>query len=275
MPSNQKARLFCFTDFVLDKEFYDQETLGFKWCVAGQEIAPETKKIHWQGVIYFKEQHNLTGVIKKMKPRHVELCYSSADDNEKYCKKDGNVVIEIGDKPQQGKRTDLIDIAKQIKEGTSVVDIADANPNAYHTYGRTMNFLEDIAQRKKFRNWMTKGTWYWGKTGVGKSCTALEGYTPETHYLYPNDNGWWDGYAGQETVVINDFRGCIPYGTLLQLVDKWPTHVRRRCREPAPFLAKHVIITSALKPSEVYNNLAETDSLDSLLRRFEIIQQIS
>ena len=61
--------------------------------------------------------------------------------------------------------------------------------------------------------------------------------------MWKDDNDWQDGYTGQETVIINDFRGGIKYAVLLQLIDKWPAFVSRRGREPAPFLAKHVIIT--------------------------------
>ena len=27
---------------------------------------------------------------------------------------------------------------------------------------------------------------------AGKSHEALKDYTNDSHYLYPNDNGWWD-----------------------------------------------------------------------------------
>ena len=84
-----------------------------------------------------------------------------------------------------------------------------------------------------------------------------------THTCFPNDGGWWDGYTGQETVIINEFRGGIAYSELLDLLDKYPKTVRRRCREPVPFLAKRVIITSVLQPKEVYCNLAENDTLSS------------
>eukprot|EP00918_Siedleckia_nematoides_P052795 GHVU01115306.1.p1 GENE.GHVU01115306.1~~GHVU01115306.1.p1 ORF type:complete len:237 (+),score=15.01 GHVU01115306.1:377-1087(+) len=178
---------------------------------------------------------------------------------------------EFGEMPSQGRRTDLIDLRDRIKSGESVDDLTIENPEIFHQYGRTLTKLEDIILRKKYRTWMTEGIWYWGSTGVGKSHKAFENYDPETHYVYPNDNGWWDGYTGQETVIINDFRGGICYNELLDLVDKWPKDVKRRCREPAPFLARKVIITSPDIPQNVYSRLAENDSLDQLFRRFKII----
>ena len=99
---------------------------------------------------------------------------------------------------------------------------------------------------------------------------SRERYHPDTHYVWKDDKGWQDGYSGQETVIVNDFRGSIPYGELLNLVDKWPHFVPRRGREPAPFLAKKFIVTSSLTPEQVYHNLAASDSLDQLSRRFKV-----
>jgi hypothetical protein len=60
---------------------------------------------------------------------------------------------------------------------------------------------------------------------------------------------------------------------MLQLVDKWPHSVKRRNREPAPFLAKTVIVTSALNIGGVYNGIAtQDDNIAQLERRFDEIE---
>ena len=70
-------------------------------------------------------------------------------------------------------------------------------------------------------------------------------------------------------VIFDEFRGQIPFNELLRIVDIHPTYsVRRRCREPMPFISKKVIITSALPPWEVYKHLDQGDSLAQLYRRF-------
>ncbi len=94
--------------------------------------------------------------------------------------------------PKQGKRVDLDSLKCAIVGGETTVDeVVMDNPMMYHKYGRTLNKIEDIALRQRSRDWMTEGVWYFGPTGVGKSHRAFEGYTPETHYVYPNDGGWW------------------------------------------------------------------------------------
>lgn len=105
-----------------------------------------------------------------------------------------------------------------------------------------------------------------------KSHKSFENFDPSRMYLYKDDNGWWEGYTGQEIVIINDFRGAIPYDEMLKIIDKWPHNVRRRGREPAPFIAKTFIITSSVPPNLVYPNRMERDRLDQLLDRLEVIE---
>ena len=275
--TQQKKRLFCFTDFALDADLYDQSKLGFSYCIAGEEVCPSTNRKHWQGFMYFKNARSLSAVRKMLAPRNCRACDGNATQNITYCSKDGNIVFEIGDKPSPGKRTDIAAACEEVKNGKKVDDICLENPEFYHQYGRTLSKIEDIVLRRRFRTEMTVGTWLYGPTAVGKSHDAFTNFgkfpefRPDMMYRFPDDNGWWDGYTGEDIVIINDYRGSLTYSFLLNLVDKWPMSVRRRCREPVPFLAKHVIITSSEPPWEVYNNLSANDSLDQLHRRFSVV----
>jgi len=277
-----QTRLFCFTDWNTESEPRwnpdDCQYLGYE-----HEICPETGRPHWQEFFYLKAKKTIKGALPMVRQFHPELddnefihihisqCGGTFEQNVNYCSKDGNFK-EFGEKPNQGQRLDLIVMRVQIEQGVRVDDICMDTPHLFHQYGRTLNKLEDIIMRKQFRTEMTKGIWYWGKTGTGKSHKAFKGFDPLTHYNYPYDNGWWDGYTQQDTVIINDFRGNIPYSELLQMVDKWPYSVRRRNREPIPFTSKTIIVTSSMIPEEVYSNIHRDDNIEQLLRRFDIIE---
>lgn len=265
-----KARSFCYTlnNWTQD-ELDSLRNIECKYQIIGKEVGSNGTK-HLQGYISFKNPRAFNSVKKLCKRWHLEIAKGSPQDNYKYCSKDGDFE-EIGERNDQGKRNDLIELKDEILKGMKVDDIAIENPNMYHQYGRTLNKIEDLVMRKRYRTEMTKGIWYWGETGVGKSHKAYEGYTPETHYDLPNDRGWWDGYTQQDTVIINDFRGEIKYNELLKLVDKFPHAVSRRGREPIPFTSKTVIITSSLSPDQIYRNRDEEDHIAQLLRRFEIV----
>lgn len=250
---------------------------GIRYIAYGEEIAPKTNKPHHQMFLVFKTQKACSDTAlgrlnKKLfnGQSHWEPMFGSLSQSDVYCSKAGKY-HKLGDEPKQGDRNDLKDVAADILCGKRKLDdLLFEDPYYYHLYGRTLSRVEDLALRKKFRQWPTEGIWLYGDTAQGKSHMAFENYSPETHYVKSLEDEWWDGYTGQETVILNEFRGQIKFGEMLNLVDKWPHTVKRRNREPFPFLAKTVIVTSALHPREVFTKLGQSDSMDQLLRRFKV-----
>jgi len=250
---------------------------------AAEEICPTTGTSHIDGYYEYPAPRRATTERKKFTkafgPGYGDLdtAYGTTAENQDYSQKDEGTYIQVGTPSVgQGFRTDVESHCTEVLSGKRSVDaIAVEEPRFYHQYGRTLHKIEDLALRQRFRTSMTRGTWLWGPTGVGKSHRAFEGYRPDTHFLWKDDKGWQDGYPGQATVIINDFRGEITYNQLLQLVDKWPHTLPRRGREPVPFLAEHVIITSSLSPELVYHRRNAEDSLDQFNRRFTVVHMMS
>lgn len=274
----KKIRTFVFTRFNLcqDQEYQTLiGTNGVRFLAYGLETCPTTGRQHHQGWICFKSQiststKSICKIAKLLGNAHVEPMYGSLKDSNNYCSKE-DTLHKFGDEPKQGDRSDLKDVIKRIRDGeTTSEEICLEDPVYFHMYGRTIQKAEDIHLRKRFRQWQTKGIWYYGNTGAGKSHLAFEGYSPDTHYSKPLQENWWDGYTGQRVVILNEFRGEISFSELLSLVDKWPHSVPRRNREPAPFLAELVIVTSALHPQEVWKKRGVSDSMDQLYRRFDV-----
>lgn len=277
-----KTRSYVVTNWNCDHQICEDLVKSDKvrFIAYGEETCPTSGRKHFQTYIVFSNQkHPSAKVLQKIGrmfgPIHcnVQPMRGSLKSNAAYCSKE-STLVKLGDEPKQGNRADLVDVVARIVNGEeSAENICLTDPGYYHQYGRTLTKAEDVAKRKMYRTWMTEGEWYWGPTGVGKSHVAFAGYNAETHYVKPVLDEWWDGYTGQETVIINDFRGQIPFSELLNLVDKWPHYVKRRCREPTPFMARKVIVTSALPPEQVYYKVCEhsCDSIEQLNRRFSII----
>jgi len=271
-----KARLWCFTNFntAFDYTPLVGEDKSVRFLAYGLEVCPNTQRSHHQGFLYlYNPVASVKNLTKLIPGAHFEICKGSLKDNEVYCSKEGSYT-ELGDKPDAGCRHDLLTLRDDIKDGRlTSEEVALQSPILYHQYGRTLTKIEDICLRQKYRAWTTKGLWLYGTTGSGKSERAFKDFNPGTHYVVPNDNGWWDGYTGQQTVIFDEYRGdTLKYADLLRFVDKYPMTVKRRNREPVPFLATLVIITSALHPSKVYCNLDRDDRLDQLYRRFDIVK---
>lgn len=276
-----RSRGWCFTinnwlpeDHLRLRELIECQCLGYQ-----EEAGEETGTPHLQGWIYFSNARTRKAVSGMLPRAHLEKMKGNVEQNIAYCSKSKTRVGEYFQKGTlpvgRGKRTDLIELKNEIKEGKSVKEIRAEKPDIYHQYGRTLDKLEDDILETKYRTWMTKGTWYHGPTATGKSERAFQGWTenPDKYYIWKNDHGWQDGYKGQEIVIIDDFRGKdIPYDELLKMVDKYPYWVNRRGRAPHPWLAKEVRITSSLSPHQCYCHRNSADKIEQLLRRFEIIK---
>jgi hypothetical protein len=109
--------------------------------------------------------------------------------HQKYCEKDGDILIKEGTPPNQGYRRDVAEMKDIIDKGGSIEECFEHDfENTMRMYKGLMLY-EDLKQRKTYRTEMTEGVWYYGETNVGKSHKAFEDYNPETCYLWTDDNG--------------------------------------------------------------------------------------
>lgn len=280
--SSTRVRSFSFTlNNYTEDDVQKIDKFSCDYIVFSYEVG-DSGTPHLQGYVELANAMTLSALKKKFSNKaHIEKAAGTAEQNHQYIVGpytkgekskpfNPNHVVR-GIPKQQGERHDLAELRDEILSGNKVDTIVMERPMLYHQYGRTLHKIEDIRMRSVYRTEMTKGLWIFGTTGTGKSKMAFENYNPATHYVWKYDGGWQDGYAQQDTVIIDEFRGQIPYNELLSLIDIQPNcTVRRRGREPLPFVSKMVIITSSLHPREVYRNLAVNDSLDQLLRRIEL-----
>lgn len=274
-----RSRRFTFTinnytDNIIKHLDNDQFRTKYKitYLLYGNEIG-EQGTPHLQGYVELKNGTTISALQKGYFSgigAAIFVAKGNAQQNYEYCTK-GGMFTEYGKFTKQGERNDLNKIKDEIIDGAKVDDIVMDRPMVYHQYGRTLHKIEDLVMRKKYRTEMTKCIWYWGKTGTGKSHSAFLGFTPDTHYVHNLNEQWWDGYTQQDIVVFNEFRGQIKYNELLDFIDKWPKTVKRRNREPIPFISKLIIITCPMRPQELYGG-DQLDNIDQLLRRIEIIE---
>lgn len=247
----------------------------YSYCIIGLEVAPTTGTQHLQGFIELKK------IVRWKKLKEIlgnrtwfEGRRGTAQQAADYCKKGGHFT-EDGEISKTGHATALISLQEQLRSGMTASQIMMDEPHQFHLYGRTLNAMEDNLLRQRYRTVAPLAYWLWGVTGSGKSHEAFYGFTPDTHYVVPDDGGWWDNYMQQETVIFNDFRGSeLNYNQLLQMLDVWPWQVRRRGRQPMPFTSTRVYFTSSLSPSDLYQgNVEHQDNIAQLLRRLTEVRQ--
>lgn len=228
----------------------------------------DNNTVHYQGYVEFSNRKKLSTVKNINKYAHWELRRGNRKQAIDYCMKEDTRVPDsepfvFGDisETESGKA----------KTTTQVRDMINANATMYDIsqefFGYFISNMKNLYAYKSMitppRNWKTDVTVIWGPTGTGKSSYC--------HTLFPtaywkSKSEWWDGYDGQEVVIIDEFYGWLPYDYMLRLLDRYPMSVEIKGSH-VQFLAKKIIITSNKSPLVWY----KCPNSDALLRRIDNI----
>jgi len=108
---------------------------------------------------------------------------------------------------------------------------------------------------------------YWGPTRTGKTRKAWEEAGADAFVKDPNTK-WWDGYRGQENVIIDEFRGLINISHMLRWLDRYPVIYEFKGGAIASNV-KNFWITSNLDPRSWYGS-EDMATQEALFARIEI-----
>ncbi|AZA07503.1 replication protein [Bat circovirus] len=248
-----------------------QDMNMFDYLVCGEEGMGEGKTPHLQGFANFSKKKTFNQVKKIFGSRcHIEKAKGTDKDNKQYCTKEGNVVVEAGAPRSGGQRTDLSSAVSTVLESGSLRAVAESHPVQFVSYHRGLSELLKVAGKAKARDWKTSVHVIIGPPGCGKSKWACNFAEPETTFWKAPRNKWWDGYCGQEVVILDDFYGWLPYDDLLRLCDRYPLTVETK-GGTVPFLASTILITSNKVPQEWYSS-ESVPAAEALFRRITTLQ---
>lgn len=214
----------------------------------------ENNTMHIQGYVEFQRSIRLNKVKIMISRRcHLERRMGTALQASNYCKKEATRHLgpwEYGEisTVSPGRRNDLNDIKQKIDAGASERTLWNEHFGTMCRYHRGISMYKVLTLTP--RNFKTNVFIYWGQPGTGKSKHAAENY-PDA-YWKPRGS-WWDGYNGQESVIIDDFYGWLPFDTLLRLMDRYPLLVEVKGTY-VHFVSKNLVITSNLCMGEWYKN---------------------
>nr|WKW76308.1 replicase [Porcine circovirus 2]WMQ56620.1 replicase [Porcine circovirus 2] len=238
----------------------------FGYFIAGDEGNDEGRTPHLRGCADFAKNQAFNKVKWYFAARcPIYRAKGTEGINKEYCSKEGSLLIECGSPRSRRLRIVLSTAVSTLLESGSRVTVAEQHPVTFVTNFRGLAELLKVIGKMQKRDWKTNVHVIVGPPGCGKSKWAANFADPETTYWKPPRNKWWDGYRGEEVVVIDDFYGWLPWDDLLRLCDRYPLTVETK-GGTVPFLARSILITSNQTPLEWYSSTA-VPAVEALYRR--------
>lgn len=189
---------------------------------------------------------------------------------------------------KQGKRNDLDEIEELLNSGATPKEIFETSFR-YRKFEKMIKSayldirINETPLIKEMYN-----EYHFGKSGTGKTYTTYyklcEEHSPDEVYLcndYSNSGssgGGFDFYSNNpaKIVIMDEFRGNIPYNNLLSILDKYSRN-QQHCRFQNTYnLWESVIICSIYPPEKVYTFMVDEsqrniDSMKQFMRRLDLI----
>lgn len=268
-----RARNFCFTLNNFTNEQYDAVCAwDCKYLVVGKEVG-ESGTPHLQGYVCFVNARSFASVKKLCNSAHWEVSKGTPDEASTYCKKDDKSFFEKGTLPLspaekgEAEKTRWADALKAVQEGR----LEDVAPDILCVHLKSIEYAAERIQASKRKlddlvEWQHE--WRYGETGTGKSMTARQ-ENPGAYIKNPN-NVWWDGYKGEEVVIIDDFDKyqVKQGGDMKRWLDKYAFQAESKGKQTM-IRPKKIIVTSNYKPEEIWT---DEQTLGPILRRVKVIR---
>lgn len=292
--SGAKSKYWCVTVWAHNTE------LGIHWiprinvqicsyavCYRefGSHAAAEQNAYHFHLYLEMIQRCRMS-TIKNMlgeNTAHCEIRRGTQKDAINYVKNvdqvepklESTFITEIGAPTEisQGHRSDLKEVVDIINSRGTILDVYMQVPTAIirHYAGiERLIFLRDLERGRQWRD--VQVYLYLGPTGVGKSRRAFE-ENPDAYSLIPQRGAtvWWDGYSGQDCVIIDEYHGEIPLNYFIRLMDGNPLSLSVKGAFVAALYTR-VILTSTEPIRNWYP--MELHRLPELERRIHVEEMI-
>lgn len=298
MAREKSCRKYQLTINNPDKLGLDHETLKttlarfpscIYWCMAdevGEQGTPHTHVyMAFQNAVMFSTVH------QRFYGAHIESAKGSHRENRDYIRKEGKwqddakhetsvpgTFEESGElPPEENKRQKQSEaILTMLKDGASDAEIL-------RTYPSSMNHMPYIEAARQilyeeaycnvFRQLRIE--YIWGKTGVGKTRGIMEEFGYENVFRVTNYAHPFDGYAGQDVLLFDEFRSSLPIADMLKYLDGYPLMLPCRFRDRVACYTK-VYVVSNIPMEKQYPNIQieEPETWNAFLRRFDSVTEL-
>lgn len=256
------------------------------FCMADEE-GNETETFHTHVYMRFKNAVEWESIRKAFhESSHIDACKGTEQQNRDYIKKGGKwedseksetrvegSYEEYGEfkEESQGKRNDWSNAQRMVEDGCSNREIIDEYPH----FIEKVNYLDKYRlmlkeEQYKYENRDIKVFYIWGDTGVGKTRYVYDTWQAINIFKVTNyDQHPFDGYEGQDILLLDEFRESFPLQYMLNLTDRYPLRLPRRYEDAQACFTKVYIVSNwSLESQYTY----ETNQRDLEAFRRRILQ---
>lgn len=252
-----------------------------RYLVVSKEVAPSSGTPHLQGYVYLKGRgttwNSMRNNIFGGGRAHIAVAKGNSQQNEQYVKKTreqdevaNEEVFEFGERPKTSKEKGETEVERyeRARELALNDNIEDVDADIYVRNYSTLKRIRDDAKLAKFLEDVDEmdNEWLWGDSGTGKSWTARNRY-PDAYLKMCNK--WWQGYAGESVVLIEDFDKR--HDVLVHHLKIWSDRYPFICEvkgSGVKIRPRKIIVTSNYSIQQIWSDPAD---LEPILRRFKQI----
>jgi len=201
---------------------------------------------------------------------HWEQRRRTREEARNYCMKNDTQIDgpwEYGEFVKDGQRTDLAALYKAARSSKTLSEVAEAFPSEYIRYYKAVQHVRQLpALDKPTRDTELQVILFYGPPGTGKTRRAYE-EAPDLYAIPLGKQLWFDNYAGEPDVLVDDFSGSLRLVDTLRMFDRYPIQVPVKGGH-VWWCPSRIFVTSNVHPHSWYDYSTRADSYRALTRRF-------
>ncbi len=276
-----------FTHDKIKQELEQPKSLVY-WCMADETGERQTHHTH----IYacFSSAVRFSTLKNKFNEAHIEMARGSSQQNREYISKEGKwaddkkhgtkipgTFEEYGELPieRQDARNDLADLYDLIKAGSTNYEIINENPDyllIIDKIERACQTIKNEEYNDTFRQ--MEVTYIWGNTTTGKTRSVMEKHGYNNVYRVTDYKHPFDGYAGQNILLIDEFDSQFPIQLMLNLLDGYPLELPcRYANKQACYTKVYIISNMDIHEQYAYEKIREQNTWNTFLRRINKVMK--
>lgn len=210
---------------------YIQGLEHFKYGMFQREKGHEMETEHIQMFLIFSIGKRFSTIKTYFPTAHIEQSRGTNAQCRDYCSKSDTRVsgpYEIGEFAEERSRSDIKGFMQLVDAGASDYELAQLYPSLFLKECNKLTFLRNVKNIDYSKQRRDVDVYYiYGSAGSGKTTFVEDLTIYDTCFSVDTfDNSAFTGYKGEETLIIDEFKGQFSLQFMNRLLDGSPVKLR-------------------------------------------------